>query len=350
MLKEKEVIEKVKQQIRRLLPETELATVEDYRLDNKRLVDLVCDVKTKAGKKYEIWVEAKSQGLPRNIRSAVSQLNSYLKTRKDVFGLIVAPFLSEESRQICIESGLNYLDLSGNCLLKLPDIYIKIDGKPNKYPSTRPLRSVFSPKSTRLLRVLLNDVRKSWYVKDLAKSANLSLGQVSNLKKQLLDYDYLRETNEGKLQVKDPECLLMKWAEKYDYTKNRIESFYSLDNIGIIENLIANKALNKGVQYAFTLTSGSIRVAPFLRSKRVFVYIDSDLYQFAKECNFKKVDSGANVILMKPYDKGVFYFKQEINGADVVSDVQLYLDLITYKERGQEAAEFILTERLRKSW
>jgi hypothetical protein len=350
MLKENEVIEKVKQQIKRLLPETELTTVEEYRLDNKGLIDLVCYIKTKDNNKYEIWVEAKSQGLPRNIHSAVSQLNSFLEARKDVFGLIAAPFLSEESRQICVESGMNYLDLSGNCLLKLPGIYINIDGKPNQYPSTRPLRSVFSPKSTRLLRVLLNNVRESWYVKDLAKSANLSLGQVSNLKKQLLDYDYLRETNEGKLQVKDPERLLMKWAEKYDYTKNRIESFYSLDNIGIIENLIAEKVSLKNIQYAFALTSGSVRVAPFLRSKRVFAYIDSDLDEFAKECNFKKVDSGANVILMKPYDEGVYYFKQKVNNVNVVSDVQLYLDLNSYKERGQEAADFILTERLRKSW
>jgi len=34
----------------------------------------------------------------------------------------------------------------------------------------------------------------------------------------------------------------------------------------------------------------------------------------------------------------------------VVSDVQLYLDLKSNKERGEEAASFILEQRLRKRW
>jgi len=350
MLKEKDVIEKLKQQIQELLPETGLVSVECYRFDQWTRSDLVIDLKTKTGKTYEVWIEAKSQGLPRNVRLAISQLNSYLKGRKNIYGLIVAPFLSEESRRICIESGFNYLDLSGNYLLKLPNIYIKSDGKPNKYPATRPLRSVFSPKSTRLLRVLLNNSKESWYGKDLAKASNLSLGQVSNLKKELLNYDYLAETDEGKLVLKSPEQLLLKWADKYTYTKNETAFYYSLESISIIEKIIAEKASEQNADCAFTLTSGSARIAPFKRSQKVFAYVDSDPDWFARECGFKKVDSGANVILMKPYDEGVFFFKQKIGNTYVVSNVQLYLDLNSYKERGQEAAEFILKERLRKSW
>jgi len=350
MLKEDDVIAKVKQQIQALLPETDLVTIEQYRTEQQAQADMAINLKTKSGKKYELWVEAKSQGLPRNIRLAISQLNSYTKNRKNIYGLIVAPWLSEESRRICTEAGLNYLDLSGNYLLKLPDIYIKSDGKPNQYPSTRPLKSVFSPKSTRLLRVLLNYPKKPWYVKDLAKASNLSIGQVSNLKKELLNYDYLAETEEGKLRLKSPEQLLLKWADKYTYTKNETVSFYSLESTGAIEKIIAEKASKQKIDYAFTLTSGSARVAPFLRSDRVFAYVNSDLEQFANECGFKKVDTGANVILMKPYDQGVFYFKQEIDNTFIVSNVQLYLDLNSYKERGQEAAEFILKERLRKAW
>ncbi len=350
MLKENDVIEKLKQQIQELLPETGLVTIEQYRLEKQALVDLVIDLKTKTGKTYEIWIEAKSQGLPRNIRLAISQLNSYMKGRKNIYGLVVAPFLSEVSRRICVESGFNYLDLSGNYLLKLPGIYMKSDGKPNKYPSTRPLRSVFSPKSTRLLRVLLNDPKKPWYVKDLAKTSNLSLGQVSNLKRELLNYDYLAETDGGKLILKSPEQLLLKWTEKYSYTNNEMASFYSLDDIGVIEDKIAQTASSQDLQYAFSLISGSMRVAPFLRLKRVFAYIEYDLAKFAEACQFKKVDSGANVILMRPYDEGVFYFKQKVENVSIVSDVQLYLDLNSYKERGQEAAEFILKERLKKIW
>jgi hypothetical protein len=53
---------------------------------------------------------------------------------------------------------------------------------------------------------------------------------------------------------------------------------------------------------------------------------------------------------LEPYDEGVFYAVQEINGMQVVSDAQLYLDLKGYKERGEEAAQFLLENRLRKQW
>jgi len=34
----------------------------------------------------------------------------------------------------------------------------------------------------------------------------------------------------------------------------------------------------------------------------------------------------------------------------VVSDLQLYLDLQSYEQRGQEAAEYLLAEKLAKNW
>ena len=54
--------------------------------------------------------------------------------------------------------------------------------------------------------------------------------------------------------------------------------------------------------------------------------------------------------MLKPYDKGVFYGVQDVNGVSVVSDVQLYLDLKKYRGRGEEAAGYILDNRLRPAW
>lgn len=91
-------------------------------------------------------------------------------------------------------------------------------------------------------------------------------------------------------------------------------------------------------------------MAPFMRSKRVFVYIEKNIEAVARELDLKTVSSGANVVFLEPYDEGVFYGCQKINGENIVSDIQLYLDLRSYKERGEEAADFILNERLRKQW
>ena len=91
-------------------------------------------------------------------------------------------------------------------------------------------------------------------------------------------------------------------------------------------------------------------VAPFLRYNRVFIYILGKIESFAKDLDFKEVSSGSNISILQPYDEGVFYKEQVIGGTKVVSDIQLYLDLISYKERGEEAAKFLLEQRISKSW
>ena len=54
--------------------------------------------------------------------------------------------------------------------------------------------------------------------------------------------------------------------------------------------------------------------------------------------------SGVDVTLLEPYDVGVFPGLREISGMNVVSDLQLYLDLKSYGARGEEAAQAIETK------
>lgn len=312
--------------------------------------DLVMRVRTNTGKLFTLYIVAKSVGQPRYVRMAASQLKEILPKERNVYGVIGATFLSDESKNICIKEGLGYLDLAGNCRLQFNGIYIQIEGKPNPYPTTRPLKSLFSSKSTRALRVLLQNPKKSWQVTELAREANLSLGQTSNIKKRLLEFEWIEETGDAKFRLCAPEVLLNNWAENYSYRKNKTLSFYALDNQQDFEKRITEYSAQTNMGYAFTLTSGAARVAPFLRSNRTFVYIEKDIQTVVQEINLKTVSSGANVVFLEPYDEGVFYGCQKINGENVVSDIQLYLDLKSYKERGEEAADFILNERLRKQW
>ena len=60
--------------------------------------------------------------------------------------------------------------------------------------------------------------------------------------------------------------------------------------------------------------------------------------------------SGANVMLLKPYDPGVFYGIQRMCGVPIVSPVQAYLDLKGYRGRGEEAADELLEKVLRPLW
>ena len=361
-LNEAECIRKIKERAKESLEETGMVTVIsiDTKLrwsspsEGRISPDFVITLRTKDRKQYRLYFEVKTVGQPRYVRMAVNQLHDLVSREKRAYGIFGAPYLSEDSIRICRENDIGCIDLAGNCLFKFDNIYINIQGKPNPYPATRPLKSLFSPKSARGLRVLLANPKKVWGVKELATEANISLGQASNLKKKLLDYEFIEEvkTQKGvKFRLLKPESLLNKWAENYSYRLNKIKNYYSFDEVKYIETKLISYCRTKKIRYAFTLTSGASFVAPSLRYKRVFAYIDGSVIKdIAQDLGWKEVSSGQNISLLEPYDEGVFYGLQDINGAKVVSDVQLYLDLKSYRERGEEAAKFLLERRLRAKW
>ena len=72
---------------------------------------------------YALIVEAKKNGAPRFVRSAIHHLKSYLTHMHQsvhehvdlrLIPMIVSPYLSPESRSICTNHNVAYLDLVGN--------------------------------------------------------------------------------------------------------------------------------------------------------------------------------------------------------------------------------------------
>lgn len=64
----------------------------------------------------------------------------------------------------------------------------------------------------------------------------------------------------------------------------------------------------------------------------------------------KEVSSGPNITLLEPYDEGVFYGSRDIRELIVACEVQLYLDLVGYRGRGEESAKFLLEQRIKPQW
>jgi hypothetical protein len=62
------------------------------------------------------------------------------------------------------------------------------------------------------------------------------------------------------------------------------------------------------------------------------------------------VESGANVMLLGPYDEGIFYGTQMIEDIRIVSPLQIYLDLKGFKGRGEEAADVLLRDVIKPKW
>ena len=351
LLTEKELLKKAEKSIMSVLSDITFLELKEskanVRIDNKE-VDFVLSTLI-SGKPAKFIIEVKSQGEPRLVRMAIAQLKEYLKSFKDSYGILVAPYLSDTSRQICKEARIGCIDLAGNAFLSFKNVFIDRSGRPNPFTVIRLSKSVFSPKSSRILRVLLSEPSKRWYVENLSKEAGISIGLTSRVKQALLSEEWIKEENKS-FRLAKPQEVLNQWVNNYSYEKNPGFSFYSGLSEDQLEAAIKKECEKRKYRYGLALFSGARKVAPFVRFMRFFSYIDGNIEEIAKALQLKKVETGANVTLLQPYDEGVFYGLQDINGISVVSDIQLYLDLKNFKGRGEEAAQAIFEQRIKTRW
>lgn len=311
-------------------------------------VDILVNLTLDENKKMVLVVEVKNNGQPRMARDAVNQLIRYRNTYPNAYFIFMAPYISPQAADICLKDGIGYLDFAGNCYLAFGQVFIEQTGKPNPFRTRRELVSLFSPKSSRILRVLLNNPGRVWKTQDLADEARVSLGQVANVKKLLLDRESI--TKQDGFSLTAPWMLLEEWANVYTYRKNEVRNFYSLKSIPEIESDLAQVCKAKGIEYALTGFSGAARFAPAVRYSRAMAYVYNTREDVPSLLNLKEVESGANVTLLGPYDEGVFYGAQVVDDIRIVSPLQIYLDLKSYKGRGEEAAEVLLRDVIKPKW
>ena len=303
-----------------------------------------------AGEKTrKLFIEISSSGQPKPVRNAVNQLLRTMESFPDACGLIAAPYISPRAMAICEEAGLGAVDFAGNALISCEPVFIRIEGNSNPFRKDRGLRSLYSPKASRILRVLLSSsAGRVWKVEELKKEADVSIGLVSNMKKLLDEREWIKDHEAG-ISLSDPEALLREWSENYSFRKNRTFDFYTMKSLTEIEAAIS-EAENRLGRIALTGFSAAARMAPAVRYRRVSAYVEPDIENTAKLLDLKKVDSGANITLLEPYDEGVFYKTEEVDGNFCVSPVQAYLDLKGFRGRGEEAAEMLLEQVIKKLW
>jgi len=299
--------------------------------------------------KQNLVVEVKNSGQPRLAREAINQLLRFRDIFSGSYGVFMAPYISPKAGEICDKENIGYIDLSGNCRLCFGQVYIEEEGKPNLIAKKRDLRSLYSPKAERVLRVLSNNPGESWKIKELADEARVSLGQVANVKKLLIDREWVRTKREG-FVLGEPEQLLKEWAENYTYRRNVVRDYYSLKTVAEVEGDLSGICNQKGVMYALTSFSAAARLAPAVKYQRAFAYVEKIEEELVFLLNLKEVPSGANVSLLSPYDEGVFYGVRMYDKDRIVSPVQIYLDLFGFRGRGEEAARALLDQVIRPQW
>ena len=351
MIKEDIRIEEARQAILSTLqriPELADIQVEPETWTDKYRADLLVLFRKQNDRKT-VLVEVGSSGQPRPARAAVNSLKTLLSNRSVPYGVFVAPYISDASAEICKDSGIGYIDFVGNCWLHFDSIFMEIKGSPNRFRRKSELKSLFKPKAERILRTLLHEQGRQWLTAKLAEAAVVSPSQVSNVRKLLLEREWIQDQKRG-IKLSEPLQLLASWLANYESNRNTVYEFYDMGSTGEIEATIATLCSHRQARYAFTGFSGAARYAPFTTYKTVTVYMDNVNANNLGDLPFKPVTSGANLRIISPYDEGVYYGTRSIGGQTVASAIQCYLDLKDEKARGEEAAGALLEQVIKPSW
>jgi hypothetical protein len=334
------------QRVRELMPKV---TGWEQSVDVKvggQTADVV--VKFKMGEKpHTLTIGVTSLGQPRQIRETVTRLTEIRRDMPEAYPVAVSPYISPQSAALLKRSGVGYLDLSGNCYLSFESVHIEKEGKPNLRPSTRPLKSLFAPRATRVVRVLLVDPQHAWRLEELAKAAEVSLGHAHNVVKRLEELSWVERNGQQRIQLTRAGDLLDAWVDAYAYTQNDVQAYFSHERItrGLVAELgrVAHEARRR---YAFTLHSGAALVAPNVRFPAIHCYLEGDPEPVARALGLRPGEGEGNIYLLAPYDHGVFYSPMAKGGLPVVCLPQLYADLYHYERRGREQAAHLRREAM----
>jgi len=346
-LNEKEIIRLLPRRLARILPDVKIEKIE--WADSNSLWDI--GIKIKVGN-FLKWLrcEVKTKGEPWYLYQAIGRLTQAPQVKKGDYAVVIVPFISEQGRKVCKEAGIGYIDLVGNIFLKFDSVLVektaneKPTGKFKKKPT---FRMPFASKSSRVLRVLLENPRKVWTFTSLSQEAEANIRTAFSVVDILKEKGFI-DKKRGAIRLIKPEAMLDYWAENYDFGKNQILSYFSFTRT--FDEFLANlKKLSGGKKfnYALTVHSGAALIAPFVRFRDVHLYIQGEPKTWVKKLNLRPVESGGTIHLVIPYDEGVFYNKQSVNNVSVACNIQLYIDLVHYPARGKEQADFLREKKMR---
>ena len=323
-----------------------LPNIQKYEVDRKTEDGFIASIKMDDGFTFKIYVYFVQQAYPSTVIQLIEK-----KSNDTGVSILVSPYISDRTAQICKENGMGYFDYAGNCWFVGHSIYLSERGNKNPQPKQCSAVSVFersSVVSSLILRELFADVTRVWKLKHLSEKVGCSIGQVSKVMVFLVKNAWAVKMTDGYV-LSEPDAVLTEWSRTYG--KKEIFSYpcYSLDNTSVLEGKLRKLKQDMGIETYLTGFSGGVRYAPVVRYNKVHVYIaPEDIREAIDYLGIKEVDSGANVIIFPLENDSYIKDCRIVEGDMVVSPLQIYLDSMRLKGRGEEMAEAVMKKEIIK--
>ncbi|MFC8013739.1 helix-turn-helix domain-containing protein [Streptomyces cinereoruber] len=272
--------------------------------------------------------------------------------------LVIAPWISSQTRELLRQNGIAYLDLTGNVDIRVsrPAIIIHTTGAekaPKSAPRETSRTTLAGAKAGRLVRVLA-DVPPPHRAMDLHQTSGLSLPYVSRLLDTLEDQLLIRREKRTITGVDWPQLLRVRAQEASLLTHGSYQGFLAPNGVPALLKQIPNLAM----EYVDGLSvTGSYAAQRFVRiavGGQLMLYVASwlDMEDVADELGLLPVAEGADILLLKEPDSFVRSRSEFIKAVQYVAPSQTALDCLAGPGRMPAEGEALLgfMEKFPEEW
>jgi hypothetical protein len=261
-----------------------------------------------------------------------SQLRHYTE-----LPLLVAPFVSRETAELCRSLRLNFIDTAGNAYVEAPGLYIYVTGQPRPTHTKVPRLRASGTAGLRVTFSLLSrpDLVRAPY-REIAKAAATSLGTITPVMEDLKARAFL---GGGRIRtILDPRRLLEEWVTHYPISLR--PTLLPMMFEAPPEDLL--QADLKSLRAFWSGEVAANRLTQFLKPARFTIYTHQPPGRLVAALRLRGNPAG-NVEVLKAF----WNLEPDPTHPDLVPSVLTYADLLATRDgRNIEAANLIYEQRI----
>ena len=307
----------------------------------------------------EFVAELKSPATPKNIRDAILSVKD-LSVNIKLNPMIIVPYLSEDAMKNLEREAVSGIDLCGNGLIIVPGrFYFSKYGNKNQFPSSAPIKNIYSRNSSIVGRVFLVRPKFSKVGEILDeinrrtlpefKGNGLSLSTVSKCLKSM-EQDLIAGRDDKGIRLLQSDKLMEKLSRNYVPPKFSETINWEIPSSGDGKSSvmgILSDVFKRGNPAVISGSSSATRYSVMQGSETISVY-SSDPDAFLNKIPGKRNDRFPSLSFIRTDDMHAYFdCRTDDNGIKWASPVQSYFELMSGDKRDQETAiqvrDYILT-------
>ncbi|MCD4795031.1 MAG: hypothetical protein K8R54_17490 [Bacteroidales bacterium] len=294
-------------------------------------------------KNVEFIVEVKNELRASNKGIFFSKLHE-IKSASKIPVIVIAKYIAGDVADELRKKAVNYIDIAGNSYISHDELFIFISGQKTKRIAKTNQSRAFQEAGIKLIFHLLRKPENIQFsYRELAETADISVGSVSNVMKELEELNFILKTKTKRILKNMPD-LLNRWIIAYNdvlqprLIKNRmrfaeIDNYYNWDTLPVQD--VEDINLWGGEPAAAVLTGQ-------LQPEKFTIYTNGNWQNIAADLKLIPDENGQIEILQMFWNEEDKYRENYITPA-----LLIYADLMgSGDDRNIETAKLILENEL----